>query len=387
MISNLDRIHDSVVVVVDDDIASLNLCDEILRAAGYTNVRLCIHPADALEYIEIEEVDLLVADLNMPDIDGLHLLTMLKKSVPDDGFVPVLIVTSDDELQTRRNALALGADDFLTKPIDVIEMTLRVRHLLRLRKMHVQLSRTRDDLELQVAARTEDLHAAMVRLENMIRAKDMFIASVSHELRTPLTAVLGFASELAADSPRLTAVEISSAASIIAEQAADLSAIIEDLLVAARVDIQGVNVVMENVEIVDEINAVIRVMKPADRSRIQGPILGTASARADHLRVRQIVRNLLNNAVRHGGPNITIELETWDDFSTVAVVDDGPGIPPEIQNRMFEPYFHGVGDAGQPQSIGLGLAVSKFLARLMNGDVDLVPHPSGTAVRLSLPAA
>lgn len=383
---NRSQIQNSLVVVVDGDPVSLDTSERILHAAGYTNVRSCLTPGEALEVIENEEIDLLVADLQMPEIDGLNLLTRLQASVPEDGFVPVLIVTSDDGLQTRRNALALGADDFLTKPIDVVEMTLRVQHLLRMRKMHVELSNTRDGLEFEVIARTEELRSAMERLEDLVRAKDIFIASVSHELRTPLTAVLGFAWELASESSRLTPEEVTSSARIIAEQATDLSAIIEDLLVAARTDIQAVTVLSEEVAIVDEIHAVIRVMNLADQSRIS-PFEGQLLVRADHLRVRQILRNLLNNAVRHGGPNIHIELGSQDGVSTVTVLDDGPGIPPEFQAGMFEPYFHGVGDPGQPASIGLGLAVSRFLARLMEGEVDFVPQPTGTGVRLSLPAA
>lgn len=386
MMPNLSQIQNSLVVVVDDDPASLELSEQILHAAGYTNVKSCPTPGDALKVIESEEIDLLVADLHMPEIDGLNLLTRLKASVPEDGFVPVLIVTSDDGLQTRRNALALGADDFLTKPIDVVEMTLRVRHLLRMRRMHVQLSNARDGLESEVVARTEELRTALDKLEDLVRAKDIFIASVSHELRTPLTAVLGFAAELASESSRLTHGEVAASARIIAEQATDLSAIIEDLLVAARVDIQAVSVLSEEVSVVDEINAVIQVMSAADQSRIK-PVEGRLLMRADRLRVRQILRNLLNNAIRHGGPNIHIELGAVQDFLTVTVVDDGPGIPEEFQSGMFEPYIHGAGDPGQPASIGLGLAVSRFLARLMEGELDFVPQRIGTGVRLRLPSA
>jgi signal transduction histidine kinase len=375
----------AVVLVVDDDISSLALSREILQVSGYENLRCHSQPIDALAVIESEEIDLLIADLQMPEIDGLHLLQMLKKSVPQEGFVPVLIVTSDDSVETRRRALSLGADDYLTKPIDVVEMSLRVHHLLELRRMHMELSMAKTHLGSEVAARTEELQEAMVRLENLVKAKDMFIASVSHELRTPLTAVLGFAKELASESDRLEPSEIADSAAIIAEQATDLSAIIDDLLVAARIDIQAVSVLSESVDLRSELEAVVAAM--GDNHRCRVTISDShAEALGDHLRVRQILRNLLSNAIEHGGAHVYAEVESWGDFSTVTIIDDGPGISEEVQGRMFEPYFHGIGDSGQPESIGLGLAVFRFLARLMSGDLDLVPHPTATAFRLSLPS-
>jgi signal transduction histidine kinase len=106
----------------------------------------------------------------------------------------------------------------------------------------------------------------------------------------------------------------------------------------------------------------------------------------DHLRVRQILRNLLSNALRHGGELVKVEFGTSAAEGTITIIDDGAGVPSESIDRLFEPYYHGRGDAGQPASIGLGLTVSRFLARLMEGDLDLVPHPDGTAFQLSLPA-
>jgi two-component system OmpR family sensor kinase len=197
--------------------------------------------------------------------------------------------------------------------------------------------------------------------------------------------VLGFAKELASESDRLEPSEIADSAAIIAEQATDLSAIIDDLLVAARIDIQAVSVLSETVDLRSELEAVVAAMGENHRCRVMISD-SRAEAVGDHLRVRQILRNLLSNAIEHGGDHVYAEVESWGDFSTITIIDDGPGIPEEVQGRMFEPYFHGIGDSGQPESIGLGLAVSRFLARLMSGDLDLVPHPTATAFRLSLPS-
>jgi signal transduction histidine kinase len=380
-----DESNDAVLVVVDDDPPSLHLSDQVLRAAGFHNIHLYTDPGQALRDSASLEVDMVIADLQMPEIDGLQLLTELRSKVPDGGFLPVVIVTADAATQTRRRALAMGADEFLTKPIDVVEMTLRVRHLLDMRAMHNALADSKRHLEFEVEARTEQLNASLTRLENLVETKDMFIASVSHELRTPLTAILGFAIELAERAPNMSDEEVTSSARIIAEQASDLSAIIEDLLVAARADIDKVTALREPVHLEKEVGAVIEAMSGADQARVEA-LDGEAAVWGDHVRVRQVLRNLISNALRHGGEHVSVQLGNSSDVGTVTVLDDGTGIDPELRERIFEPYIHGRGDVGQPASIGLGLAVSRFLARLMGGDLALVTHPDGTAFRLSLPA-
>jgi signal transduction histidine kinase len=328
----------------------------------------------------------LIVDLQMPEIDGLELVQRIREGVPEDDFVPVLVITSDPSPETRRKALAFGADDFLAKPIDLVETGLRVRHLLRLRAMHAELRNSNAALEIEVDIRTRELQAAMDRLEKLVKAKDVFLASVSHELRTPLTAVLGFAMELADHCALLSLDEVASAARTIAEQATELSAIIDDLLVAARSDINAVQVLKQRVQLDQELISVLHVLQADDRARIHESYAEVA-VQGDRLRIRQIMRNLLSNALRHGGDKIRVDLASDGALGSITMIDDGPGIPPSMETHLFEPYFHGTGDAGQPGSIGLGLTVSRLLARLMDGDLELVDHPDGTAFRLTLPIA
>jgi signal transduction histidine kinase len=375
---------DATLVIVDDDQGSLRLSQQVLSGAGYSDIHLFTNVEQALAETSIDEVDLFITDLQMPDTDGMGLLRVVREATGPGEFLPILMITADSTTEARRRALAMGVDDFLTKPIDVVEMTLRVKHLLSLRTMHQQLEASKTELESEVERRTEQLNASLERLEELVRAKDMFIAGVSHELRTPLTAILGFARELADRPSWMSDVEKASSARLIADQASDLSGIIEDLLVAARSDINAVNVLREPVDLGIELRSVIEVLPQEDRARVRTVPVDTAVV-ADRLRVRQIIRNLLSNAIRHGGESISIEVEEWDDFATLTVVDDGVGVTQEVQDTIFEPYVRGSGDSGQPQSIGLGLAVSRFLARLMAGDLDLIPRPDGTAFRLSLP--
>ncbi|HZJ48288.1 MAG TPA: ATP-binding protein, partial [Acidimicrobiia bacterium] len=104
--------------------------------------------------------------------------------------------------------------------------------------------------------------------------------------------------------------------------------------------------------------------------------------------VRQILRNLIQNAVRHGGPNVAVETATKDGAVYVMVLDDGPAISSHVRETIFEPYAQASDDAASsPQGVGIGLYVSRLLARLMGGDLVCLRRGDQTEFRLTLLAA
>jgi signal transduction histidine kinase len=203
------------------------------------------------------------------------------------------------------------------------------------------------------------------RLEELVRSKDDFIASISHELRTPLTAVVGLAETISNPDESLGPTETAELIGIIAEQSSEMAAIVQDLLVVARSNIGQVTI---RAEILDLHNQTLQAARGIrfERDR-EFELEGAASAYADAVRVRQIIRNLLVNAGRYGGPRIRVRLEKASNFSLVHVGDDGPGIPMEDRERVFQPYERAHQRFGQPASVGLGLTVSRQLAQLMGG--------------------
>lgn len=224
------------------------------------------------------------------------------------------------------------------------------------------------------------------RLSNLLASKDELIASVSHELRTPLTAVVGYA-ELLREHSTLSPDEQDEMIRAIADQGRDLANIIEDLLVAARMDTDTLTVARTAVDL-DVQTA--QVLQSFDRG---GDIAWSATAgdsvRAlgDPTRVRQILRNLVSNALRHGGSNV--EITTTHDSSTVsvAVADNGPGVPAGQEDLIFESYHRAHTVEGLAGSVGLGLTVSRTLARLMNGDLTYRRSDERSIFELTLPAA
>jgi len=151
---------DARLLVIDDEQPNLDLMARILRRAGYDRVELTTDPRWAVDHVAELAPDLVLLDLHMPGMDGLEVLRRLQDRVPADDLLPRLVITADSTDATRRDALALGAHDFLTKPVDVTETTVRVANLLRTRMLHVRLRAQNDRLEEQVRSRTHELQDA-----------------------------------------------------------------------------------------------------------------------------------------------------------------------------------------------------------------------------------
>ena len=165
-----------------------------------------------------------------------------------------------------------------------------------------------------------------------------------------------------------------------------MSDIVEDLLVVARADIGKVSIQPAEIELGPEIDSVLRGFADGDRVHIDGRHSGIA-VWADRTRLRQVVRNLISNALRYGGREVVIGLvDDGTGVAAIEVADSGTSITTEIAEELFEPYRHTAQVEGRPPSIGLGLTVGRKLAQLMGGDLGFVARDGWTVFRLELPA-
>jgi PAS domain S-box-containing protein len=215
------------------------------------------------------------------------------------------------------------------------------------------------------------------------KEKDAFIATVSHELRNPLAVMLGLGRELADNYESFTDDERREMAQMIARQADDASWLIEDLLVAYRENLSQVAVTPQEFDVTKEIERVLEVVdRPIEIKVLQGsPLLF-----ADPRRTRQILRNLVSNAMRYGGNEIQVSVAKAGDRLEVKVQDSGDRIPHADVERIFRAYERGRGPA-HSGSVGLGLNVSRRLARLMDGDLTYRFEDGWSSFVLSLPSA
>lgn len=220
-------------------------------------------------------------------------------------------------------------------------------------------------------------------LESLVRSKDEFVAAVSHELRTPLTAVVGLAQELRSGLERFTPDETEEFVGLIADQATEVAHIVEDLLVVARSDIGRVRVVPEPVRVRPEVERVLAAALPQRPVPVSGP---DGTVVVDPARFRQILRNLITNAVRYGGDRVEVHIQGRHGGMAIEVRDDGEGVPPAEREHIFEPYQTAHRRVGQPASVGLGLTVSRQLARLMGGELLYRREEPWSIFELTLPS-
>ncbi len=224
--------------------------------------------------------------------------------------------------------------------------------------------------------------AAREGLMELAQAKDRFIASVSHELRTPLSAVVGFAGELHRGRGDFSRAEIEEISSLIYSQSMEVSQLVDDLLTAERATSGNLTIQAANIPLLDECREIVAFTKTDRMVRILGD---DVTAYADALRTRQIVRNLFTNAIRYGGDTIEIEVRARDASAVVVVRDNGRGVRTGDIERIFDPYYRVEGERSKPDSVGLGLAVARQLARLMGGDVVYQRSRGWTVFELTLP--
>jgi signal transduction histidine kinase len=237
----------------------------------------------------------------------------------------------------------------------------------------VQRQMRQHQLELQLEAEQELAHA-----------RDEFVANASHELRTPLTGILGL-SEILVTDDRIPD-DAREMLSMVTTEASDLARMVEDLLTTARLSAGQLRFEPRRVASLEEADVITRPFVQAGRA-IETDVQDSALY-VDRLRQRQVLRNLLSNAVKYGGQNIALLGEQRGLVYRWSVVDDGPGVPKELEQRLFQRYIHTLTfQQAVAGGVGLGLSIVKSLAEGMDGTVSYSREGELTRFIVEVPLA
>jgi len=187
------------ILIVDDTPANLNLLTEMLKERGY-RVRPVPSGKLAIQAIQNEKPDLILLDINMPEMNGYEVCAHLKEDVTLKD-IPVIFISALTETMDKVKAFSAGGVDYVTKPFQFEEVHARVETHLRIRCLQRQLSEQNENLERLVEKRTRELAKAYERLQELGRLKNNFMRMISHEIRTPANGVLGIGNMILALCP------------------------------------------------------------------------------------------------------------------------------------------------------------------------------------------
>jgi len=261
-----------------------------------------------------------------------------------------------------------------------------------------ELRQLQTSLEQRIAERTRDLEIAAQELERTDLMKSQFLASMSHELRTPLNSIINFTQLIAmgiagpVTDEQVTMLQTSLGSS------RHLLQLINDVLDISKIQAGKLNLyIEEDVNLNEEIKEVVDMAEPLlqkQNTALEQPIRFIQDVdhdlpltACDRRRIRQVLLNLLSNAVKFTEQgSITLSVKTKGEEFIFAVMDTGPGIPQDMQARIFEPFVQATSDIKHSQGTGLGLPISRSLVEAHGGDLWVESNMGeGTTFFFTLP--
>ena len=404
------------VLVVDDLEANRAMLARRLTRRGFDTTMAEDGPT-ALRLIDDNEYDIVLLDIMMPGMSGLEVLRLVRAN-RSPAILPVIMVTAIHEKDGIAEAIKLGANDYITKPVDLDITLARMQTQIERRYAELALHAANESLKRRVEERTHDLEKMNFDLRNEIkqrqsleeglrrekkraeaanRAKSEFLATMSHELRTPLNSIIGFSDlirqQLETEAATDTA-KFGEYATYINESGQHLLRIVNDILDLTKID-AGKTILNESrTSVADLVFRSIRLVEAlAQKHEIGidfGGELENVELFCDEILMRRALLNMISNAVKFSKPEgrveIRAEIDTNGDLHLI-VADTGIGIKPEDIPRVMEAF--GQADATHSrkhEGTGLGVPLTKSLVELHGGRFEMDSEPGvGTTVSLVLP--
>jgi CheY-like chemotaxis protein/two-component sensor histidine kinase len=369
---NHNRVRDSAanspvqsagrILVVDDVAANVRLLAGILKVADYDVVSADSGP-QALDIIKAGDFDLAMLDVMMPDMDGFEVCRRIRENAAI-STLPVIMVTALHESEDRVRAIEAGANDFLTKPVDDVEVVARVRSL-------VQAKKDRDKLE-----------NAYNDLQSAESLRDSLSAMLVHDLRTPLTTIIGPLEMLQGQHFGPLNDTQQEVLAMSTRSAYRLLNLVNELLDVSKLESGQMTLQKKSVDfhrLVDEAIEQVAMSHTDDAERIEREYSNDAPlVAADDELMRRVLVNLLGNALKFAPleSKVTIGTRMAEEGVLFWVRDEGDGIHPEDQQRIFEKFGQAASrNAGRKLSTGLGLTFCKLAVEAHGGRIWLESTP------------
>jgi two-component system, sensor histidine kinase and response regulator len=359
-----------LILAVDDEPANLALLERLLKSQY--RIMSVNSGQGALDMLVQAPFDLVLLDIMMPGMNGLEVLENIRRT-SSTSDLPVILISALTEIRDITYGLELGANDYITKPIDLDVTQARVQTQISLKLLQ------------------DERKAAIVRLEEAQEMKNRFVRMASHDLKGPLMSLRMIFSLL----PRKIELdpgiqELMDAADSTLDT---MHMVIKDFLDTAALQSSEMDLHLGQLSVEQMVNELVTEHSINSNRKNIGLSLGEVSGSiyADAARFRQALGNLISNAIKYSPPDTTVQIwsECTPDTVQIFVADQGPGIPLEEQGRLFTEFGKlSPRPTGGEASTGLGLWIVKHLINLQHGQVGLISPPEGGSIFwIEMPAA
>ncbi len=376
MNANLESSPIQTLLVVDDNEANRALAKNTLEDEGY-RVILAAGGAEGIAAFEREQPDCVLLDVRMPDIDGFTVCERIRR-LPGGPDTPVIFLTALRDIDTFDRALRAGGDDFLTKPVRPTELVVRVQTVLKLRRLRTELhehyallKRQRDDV---------------MRLQLQ---KERLTAFVVHDLKNPVNSMDLHAQVLLRDRTLSEAARESAAQ--IRTEARQLNRMILNLLDLSKADegkLTPKRAVVDLDALVAEVLLELEESARARRVKLSSELL-VIRIQVDADLLRRLLANLVENAIRHApaASVVAVKSRRAEGATELRVIDRGEGVPPEMQELVFDPFVQLEGSEipSSRGGRGLGLSFCKLAVEAHGGRMWIEDAAPGAAFCARLP--
>jgi len=375
------------ILLTDDEPATLKTLSAALENMGH-RVATAANGREALTLIRKQPRDVVIADIKLPDISGLEILETAKELNPEAA---VIMITGHASLETAVNAINEGAYAYILKPVAMNELETIIKNALREQRLLIENRELVESLQ-QSNKRLEEANRA---LEQVSQAKSDFMAKMSHELRTPLNSIIGFSEVLLSNTSPIGQTTHEEFLNYIHVSARHLLHLINSILDLSK--IESGKMALEPSEfdlavLLEDIKITVLPMLATKKQTLEVEIgEDLSSIFADEAKMRQIFLNLISNAHKftptEGKIRVVCQLEA-PHWLHCSVIDNGIGISPQDQQRIFEEFGQVKTLNARGHGVGLGLSIAKRLAELHGGKIWVISEVShGSTFTFSIPLA
>jgi len=362
------------ILIIDDEPAILLGLSATIRRHGY-HVVTATNGSEGIQKAREVRPDLILSDVMMPPPDGFEMRRLMSADA-NLVSIPFIFLTARSGVQDRVSGIREGADDYIVKPFVTEELMARIDAVLR--RVSHERERVREEAKLAAGQELEKL-------------RNEILQNYHHELRTPLANII-MPLELVAgnrfDDPEEQAQFIRTALSNVDR----LESLINDLILLSNLDHGNLNHIRQPIDVETRIlsPAKKRLGRYASKGLVFTPVVSTGGRiTAPRQEFVQAVLHLVDNAFKFSPNGGIVELKVTpgaDGGVTLQIRDEGPGIPPDRREKVFERYFQGSsGDNREFEGLGVGLYIARSVFNSLGGQVIVLDTPTGCRVEASLP--